>query len=218
MAKEWVRKVRNIFDVSKFNLNETLPADLVQDNTGDLWYHAKNKYKQIANDNEVVHLTGDEKISGNKTFNDLLTAKKGINDEGDLTIKGKSTFDDDVKFNGNITYKGDTDWIDLPLEAGYTKTDDTRARYRQKNNKLIIDIYDLLAPAITANTNSKVFVLPAPYKDLTFKYFYPTFVNYKNAGLSINNTAGDGETMFLRSLDAVAANSPFAGYIEIPLT
>lgn len=143
MAKEFVRKVRNVSDVSKLNLNETLPADMVQDETGDLWYHGKNEHKQLANDNEVVHLTGTETISGNKTFKD------------------DTTFEKDVDFKGNVSFKDDVPWSDLPaLPADWSYIFGNNG-YEIRDKTLFINSFAISTQkAVPVNTKTTLFKIP----------------------------------------------------------
>lgn len=129
MAKEFVRKIRNVKDASKLNLNESLPADLVQDKDYKMWYHGKNRHVKLANDEEVVHVFGNEEIKGEKTFDDLLTAKKGITDEGDLDVLGETklskglTVGGDESIAGNLTIGGGTvtDGLEVKGDATFQK-------------------------------------------------------------------------------------------------
>lgn len=66
-------------------------------------------WQRIANNSEVVHLTGDEEIKGDKKFLNTLTAKA-------------------------VKEIGDTEWASLALETGFSLTGDYFVRCRRKGN------------------------------------------------------------------------------------
>ncbi|WP_019299030.1 hypothetical protein [Lactococcus garvieae] len=72
-------------------------------------------WKKIAIDSEVVHLTGDETISGKKTFTD------------DMVVKN-------IEVTGNYKKSTDTEMIDLPLSGVVS----AKVSYQRKNGVVFV--------------------------------------------------------------------------------
>ncbi|MFK4926447.1 hypothetical protein ACI1TM_07200 [Lactococcus garvieae] len=72
-------------------------------------------WQRIANNSEVVHLTGDETISGKKTFTD------------DMVVKN-------IEVTGNYKKSTDTEMIDLPLSGVVS----AKVSYQRKNGVVFV--------------------------------------------------------------------------------
>lgn len=97
-------------------------------------------WQRIANNSEVVHLTGDETIAGKKTFTGTVSAN-------------------------NLEITGDKDWTDLTPLNNFKVDGTSKLQYCIEKGVLYINIQGTITPAISLATPAVIAKLPFDIKN-----------------------------------------------------
>lgn len=223
MTEKCVRDCDNVKDITKVDFIMARQSDLIHTTDGKEWVMNNGKPEQISGAVTRSYLTDSGSIVLQATDSNGGGGIVGQLHyyESDFTVNHDTS--DNTKYNIELKSK-DSDWMELTLINGFTKANntDSRARVRIRNNQeyLEVDLYNIKCPAIAANTNVILSLLPDAI-NAVLKADNITAINWTNITHVSVATAGENSQpkhhLNVRTTSAVTVDQLIAINFTVPM-
>lgn len=224
MTEKFVRDCDNVKDITKVDFIMARQSDLIHTTDGKEWVMNNGKPEQISG-----AVTNIKNVAGAVTFQNTLGGAGDTNVNvgsvkfapSDFNVTSSPTYPEQITVSA---IPKDSDWMELTLINGFTKANntDSRARVRTRNNQeyLEVDLYNIKCPAIAANTNVILSLLPDAI-NAVLKADNITAINWTNITHVSVATAGENSQpkhhLNVRTTSAVTVDQLIAINFTVPM-